>query len=60
MSGKVLLALIGEISSLIAFFFSCRKRSDKWIVAMNKWQTMTDMEVNKETLDMLSEYCRLG
>ncbi|KAL1935138.1 hypothetical protein VTP01DRAFT_4278 [Rhizomucor pusillus] len=36
---------------------SCRKRSDKWIVAMNKWQTMTDMEVNKETLDMLSEYC---
>ncbi|KAI8875053.1 Phosphoribosylformimino-5-aminoimidazole carboxamide ribotide isomerase [Backusella circina FSU 941] len=36
---------------------SCRKRNDKWIVAMNKWQTMTDMEVNKETLDMLSKYC---
>jgi phosphoribosylformimino-5-aminoimidazole carboxamide ribotide isomerase len=24
---------------------------------MDKWQTMTDMEVTKETLDMLSEYC---
>ncbi|RUS19978.1 hypothetical protein BC937DRAFT_86619 [Endogone sp. FLAS-F59071] len=23
---------------------SCRRRDDKWIVAMNKWQTMTDME----------------
>ncbi|CDS11408.1 hypothetical protein LRAMOSA03671 [Lichtheimia ramosa] len=36
---------------------SCRRRDNKWIVAMNKWQTMTDMEVNQETLTMLSEYC---
>ncbi|KAI0922532.1 hypothetical protein AcV5_009480 [Taiwanofungus camphoratus] len=36
---------------------SCRRRADKWFVAMNKWQTITDVEVNKETLDMLSEYC---
>ncbi|KAL1916837.1 uncharacterized protein VTP21DRAFT_5541 [Calcarisporiella thermophila] len=36
---------------------SCRKRDDKWIVAMNKWQTLTDMQVNKASLDMLSEYC---
>ncbi|KAG8811598.1 Enzyme that catalyzes the fourth step in the histidine pathway [Serendipita sp. 399] len=27
---------------------SCRRREDKWIVAMNKWQDMTDMEVNQE------------
>lgn len=27
--------------------FSCRKKDDKWIVAMNRWQDMTDMEVNK-------------
>lgn len=26
---------------------SCRRRDNKWIVAMNKWQTMTDMEVNQ-------------
>ncbi|CAO3617057.1 unnamed protein product [Mucor hiemalis] len=36
---------------------SCRKKNNKWLVAMDKWQTMTDMEVNKDTLDMLSEYC---
>lgn len=26
---------------------SCRKRENQWIVAMNKWQTLTDMVVNK-------------
>ncbi|KAI5849366.1 hypothetical protein DFP73DRAFT_540344 [Morchella snyderi] len=36
---------------------SCRRRDGRWVVAMNRWQTMTDMEVNKETLDMLSGYC---
>lgn len=36
---------------------SCRRRNDKWIIAMNKWQDMTDMEVNKESLDLLAEYC---
>ncbi|KAF9247045.1 Phosphoribosylformimino-5-aminoimidazole carboxamide ribotide isomerase [Melanogaster broomeanus] len=37
---------------------SCRRRGDKWLVAMNKWQDITDMEVCKESLDLLSEYCR--
>ncbi|KAF9534329.1 Phosphoribosylformimino-5-aminoimidazole carboxamide ribotide isomerase [Crepidotus variabilis] len=36
---------------------SCRKRGDIWLVAMNKWQDITDMEVSKESLDLLSEYC---
>jgi phosphoribosylformimino-5-aminoimidazole carboxamide ribotide isomerase len=26
---------------------SCRRRGDKWLVAMNKWQDITDMEVSK-------------
>ena len=26
---------------------SCRRREDKWLVAMNKWQTIADMEVSK-------------
>jgi phosphoribosylformimino-5-aminoimidazole carboxamide ribotide isomerase len=29
--------------------FSCRLRDGKWLVAMNRWQTITDMEVNKGT-----------
>ncbi|CAM0137412.1 Enzyme that catalyzes the fourth step in the histidine pathway [Umbelopsis sp. WA50703] len=36
---------------------SCKRKDNKWIVAMNKWQTMTDMEVNKESLNLLSQYC---
>lgn len=26
---------------------SCRSQNGKWIVAMNKWQTLTDMELNQ-------------
>ncbi|KAH8830887.1 Phosphoribosylformimino-5-aminoimidazole carboxamide ribotide isomerase [Flagelloscypha sp. PMI_526] len=36
---------------------SCRKKENTWIVAMNKWQTLTDMVVNQASLDLLSEYC---
>ncbi|KAF8138286.1 Phosphoribosylformimino-5-aminoimidazole carboxamide ribotide isomerase [Boletus edulis] len=36
---------------------SCRRRGEKWFVAMNKWQDITDTEVSKESLDMLSEHC---
>lgn len=36
---------------------SCRRKDDKWVVAMNRWQTLTDTEVNKTTLDLLSNYC---
>ncbi|KAK9897512.1 Phosphoribosylformimino-5-aminoimidazole carboxamide ribotide isomerase [Cystobasidium minutum MCA 4210] len=36
---------------------SCRRRGDKWVVAMNRWQDLTDMEVNQESLDLLGEYC---
>ncbi|CAE6531382.1 unnamed protein product [Rhizoctonia solani] len=36
---------------------SCRKVGDKWVVAMNKWQDLTDTEVNKASLDLLSKYC---
>ncbi|KAF7794541.1 hypothetical protein EIP86_005675 [Pleurotus ostreatoroseus] len=36
---------------------SCRRRGDKWFVAMDKWQRITEMEVCKESLDLLSQYC---
>ena len=26
---------------------SCRSHDGKWVVAMNKWQTLTDMELNQ-------------
>lgn len=40
------LAAVGGKERLV-IDLSCRRRGDKWIVAMNRWQTMTDMEVNK-------------
>ncbi|KJA24477.1 hypothetical protein HYPSUDRAFT_38495 [Hypholoma sublateritium FD-334 SS-4] len=36
---------------------SCRRREGKWLIAMNKWQDITELEVSKETLDILSAYC---
>ncbi|KNE56954.1 phosphoribosylformimino-5-aminoimidazole carboxamide ribotide isomerase [Allomyces macrogynus ATCC 38327] len=36
---------------------SCRRRGDQWIVAMDKWTKLTDLHVNKDTLDRLSAYC---
>jgi len=29
----------------------------RWVVAMNRWQTLTDMEINEETLDRLAGSC---
>ncbi|KAL9101084.1 MAG: hypothetical protein Q9187_009283, partial [Circinaria calcarea] len=42
----VLAALDGDKSKLV-IDLSCRKQGDSWIVAMNKWQTLTDMEINE-------------
>lgn len=36
---------------------SCRKSGNGWIVAMNRWQTPTEMTVDHATLDRLAPYC---
>lgn len=37
---------------------SCRRLPDGgWVVAMNRWQTLTDMPLTHETLDALSNSC---
>lgn len=43
----MLKALDGDKEKLV-IDLSCRRRGDStWFVAMNKWQTITDMEVNE-------------
>jgi phosphoribosylformimino-5-aminoimidazole carboxamide ribotide isomerase len=42
----VLATLEGEKERLV-IDLSCRRKDDAWFVAMNKWQTITDMEVNE-------------
>ncbi|MYM63546.1 phosphoribosylformimino-5-aminoimidazole carboxamide ribotide isomerase [Pseudomaricurvus sp. HS19] len=36
---------------------SCRRTSDGWNIATNRWQTVTATQVNAETLQALSEHC---
>lgn len=36
---------------------SCRRTEDSWQVAMNRWQTLTELPVNRETLARLGAYC---
>ncbi len=36
---------------------SCRRTSEGWTVAMNRWQTLTDVHVTHVTLDQMAEYC---
>jgi phosphoribosylformimino-5-aminoimidazole carboxamide ribotide isomerase len=36
---------------------SCRRTASGWRVAMNRWQTLTDLAVNHQTLDRLTPHC---
>ncbi|KNC83452.1 1-(5-phosphoribosyl)-5-[(5-phosphoribosylamino)methylideneamino] imidazole-4-carboxamide isomerase [Sphaeroforma arctica JP610] len=60
--GEFSMSRLQEISKLIGtdslvLDLSCRRRGNQWFVATNKWQTITSMELNAETLRTLSEYC---
>lgn len=61
-SGRFSLERLQRLSSLVGkerlvVDVSCRKRGDEWIVAMNRWQDLTDMKVDRDSLDLLSTYC---
>lgn len=36
---------------------SCRRRDGGWVVATNRWQTLTDLELSPATLDRLAPHC---
>ena len=36
---------------------SCRRFASGWIVAMNRWQTPTDLQITPQTLQELSNHC---
>ena len=36
---------------------SCRRTGDGWTVAMNRWQSLTDLQVTPATLDRLAPHC---
>ena len=36
---------------------SCRKQGEGWVVAMNRWQTLTDLPLTRKVLEDLSVHC---
>ena len=44
---KAVLSAIKDDKNKLVIDLSCRRQDEKWIVAMNKWQTLTDMELNE-------------
>ncbi|KXS98269.1 hypothetical protein AC578_6286 [Pseudocercospora eumusae] len=53
---SVLDALGGDKERLV-IDLSCRRVGEGWRVAMDKWQTITEFEINKENISMLEPYC---
>ncbi len=54
-------ALAGLVSAVgkkrLVIDLSCRRTATGWTVAMNRWQTLTDLDVTAETLDRLLPFC---
>ncbi|KAF2158220.1 Phosphoribosylformimino-5-aminoimidazole carboxamide ribotide isomerase [Myriangium duriaei CBS 260.36] len=54
---EAVLAALGGDKRRLVVDLSCRRRGERWFVAMNKWQTITDMELNQESISLLEPYC---
>ncbi len=55
---EVLRSLVGKIGKdKLVIDLSCRRTADGWTVAMNRWQTLTELTVNHATLDRLAPFC---
>lgn len=44
---KGVLGALGNDKNKLVIDLSCRRKDDKWFVATNKWQTITDFELNR-------------
>lgn len=53
-----LTALVSEVGAAkLIIDLSCRRVADGWKVAMNRWQTITEMEIDLATIEELSGSC---
>lgn len=41
------LAALGNDKSKLVIDLSCRRKDNTWYVAMNRWQTITEMEITQ-------------
>lgn len=44
---NAVLHVLNQDRSKLVIDLSCRRQGAKWFVAMNKWQTLTDMELDE-------------
>lgn len=50
--------LVGKIGrERLVLDLSCRKRGNDFVIVTDRWQNFTDVVINDNTLEMLSEYC---
>ncbi|MFK7766505.1 MAG: phosphoribosylformimino-5-aminoimidazole carboxamide ribotide isomerase [Mariniblastus sp.] len=50
--------LVGAIGKhRIVIDLSCKRTPSGWTVAMNRWQTLTDLDITHKTLDSLADHC---
>ncbi|ETN40700.1 1-(5-phosphoribosyl)-5-[(5-phosphoribosylamino)methylideneamino] imidazole-4-carboxamide isomerase [Cyphellophora europaea CBS 101466] len=54
---QAVLSALGGDKERLVIDLSCRRTGSTWFVAMNKWQTITEMEVTKESIELLEPYC---
>lgn len=53
-----LAALVRAVgASRLVIDLSCRRTACGWTVAMNRWQTLTELDVSPATLDRLAPHC---
>ncbi|KAF6223602.1 hypothetical protein HO133_000445 [Letharia lupina] len=51
------LHVLNQDRSKLVIDLSCRRQGAKWSVAMNKWQTLTDMELDEKSIKLLEPFC---
>jgi phosphoribosylformimino-5-aminoimidazole carboxamide ribotide isomerase len=55
---ETLRSLVGKIGrEKLVIDLSCRRTVEGWTVAMNRWQTLTELTVDHATLDRLAPFC---
>ena len=55
---ETLKSLVGAIGrENLVIDLSCRATAEGWTVAMNRWQTLTELALNHTTLDRLAPFC---
>lgn len=53
-----LAALVSAVGAeRLVIDLSCRRTAQGWTVAMNRWQTLTELDVTPDTLDCLAAHC---